>query len=53
MIPLIKENSTGNSDGDHVKIKLSRDPTSSTLDLYEFMMYLFDHGNKEEFFLFV
>ena len=52
-IPLIKETSTGKSDGDYVKLKLRRDLTSSTLDLYEFIMSLFDHGNPEEFLLFV
>ena len=31
----------------------TRDYTSSTLDLYEFRMSLFDHGNPEEFLLFV
>ena len=44
---------TGNSDGDYVKLKLRRDPTSSTSDLYEFMMSLFDHCEPEEFLLFV
>ena len=44
---------TVNSDGDYVKLKLRRDPTSSILDLYEFMMSLFDHGEPEEFLLFV
>ena len=44
---------TGNSDGDYVKLKLRRDPTSSILDLYEFRMSLFDHGEPEEFLLFV
>ena len=43
-IPLIKETYTGKSYGDYVKLKLRRDPTSSTSDLYEFMMSLFDHG---------
>ena len=44
---------TGNSYGDYVKLKLRRDPTSSILALYEFMMSLFDHGEPEEFLLFV
>ena len=52
-IPLVKEASTGNSDGDYVKLKLRRDPTSSTLELYEFRMSLFDHGVPEDFILFV
>ena len=43
-IPLIKETSTGKSDGDYVKLKLRRDPMYITLDLYEFRMSLFDHG---------
>ena len=51
-IPLIKETSTGNSDGDSVKIKFYRDLTSSTSDIYEFRMSLFDHGEPEEFLLF-
>ena len=45
--------STGRSDGDYIKLKLRRDPTSSTSDLYEFRMSLFDHGKPEEFLLFV
>ena len=52
-IPLIKELSTGKSDGDYVKLKLRRDPTSSTSELYDFRMSLFDHGDTEEFLLFV
>ena len=44
-IPLVKETSTGKSDGDCVKIKLLRYPTSSTSDLYEFMVYFFDRGD--------
>ena len=52
-IPLFKEKSAGKSDGDHFKLKLRRDPTSSTSDLYEFKMFLFDHGETEEFLLFV
>ena len=52
-IPLIKETPTGNSYGDYVKLKLCRDPTSSTLDLYGFRMSLFDHGDPGEFLLFV
>ena len=31
----------------------TRDSTSSTLDLFEFRMSLFDHGNPEEFLLLV
>ena len=52
-IPLMKENSTGQSDGDYVKLKLRRDLMSSTLELYEFRMYLFDHGDPEVFNLFL
>ena len=52
-IPLVKETSTGKSDGDYVKLKMYRDPIYSMLDLYEFRMYLFDHGEPEEFLLFV
>ena len=52
-IPLVKETSTGKLDGYYVKLKLCRYPTSSTSDLYEFRMYLFDHGKLEEFILFV
>ena len=36
-----------------VKLKLRRDPTASTSDLYRFRMYLFDNGDTEEFLLFV
>ena len=52
-IPLVMEMSTGKSYGDYVKLKLCRDPTSSTSDLYEFRIYLFYHGDTEEFILFV
>ena len=44
----MKEITTGKSDGDYDKLKLRRDPTSSTLDLYEFRMSLFDHGDPDE-----
>ena len=50
---LFREMSTGNSDGDCVKLNLRRDPTSRTSDLYEFRMSLVDHGEPEEFLLFV
>ena len=50
-IPLIKENHDGKSDKDFVKLKLCRDPTSPTPDLYEFKMSFFDNGNPEEFLL--
>ena len=52
-IPLIQETHNGNSDKDFVKLKLCRDPTLSTLDLYDFKIYLFDNGDPEEFLLFV
>ena len=47
IIPLIKETSTGKSDGDYDKLKLRRDLTSSTLDINEFRVSLFDHGETE------
>ena len=50
-IPLIKETYDGKSDKYFVKLKLCRDPTSITSDLYEFRMYLFDNGESEEFFV--
>ena len=53
LIPLIKETCNGKPDKDSVKLKVCRDPTSSTLDLYEFKMSLFDHGDPEEFILFI
>ena len=53
MILLVQEMSTGKPDEYYVKLKLHRDPTSSTLDPYEFRMFLFDHGKTEEFLVFV
>ena len=32
---------------------MRRYPTSSTSEIYDFMMFLFDHGKPEEFLLFV
>ena len=52
-ISLIKENHNGKSDKDFVKLKMSWDPTSSTSDLYEFKMYLFQNGKPERFLLFI
>ena len=52
-IPLVKEISTGKSDGDYVKLKLRRDPKYSTSYPDEFRMSLFDHGELEDFLLFV
>ena len=43
LIPSVKETPTGKSDGDYVKLKLRIYPKSSTLDLYDFGMSLFDH----------
>ena len=34
-IPLVKETSTGKSDGDYVKLNMSRDLTPNTSDFYE------------------
>ena len=52
-IMVVKETSTCKSDGSYVKLKLRRYPTSSTSDLYEFRIYLFNHAESEKFFLFV
>ena len=52
-IPLIKGKYDGNSEKYLVKLKLRRDPTSSTSDLYEFSMSLFENGEREEFLLFL
>ena len=49
-IPLIQETHDGTSDKDFVKLKLRRDPMSSTSDLYEFKMSLFVNGEPEEFY---
>ena len=53
LILLIKETSTGKSDVDNVKLKIRRDPKSSTLHRYEFGVPLFDHGKPEQFLFFV
>ena len=50
LIPLIQETHDGKSDKDVVKLKLCRDPTSYTSDLYEFKMSLFDNGEPEDFY---
>ena len=52
-IPLIKGKFDDKKDNYFVKLKLCRDPTSRTSDLYEFNMSLFDNGDPEEFLLFV
>ena len=50
-ITLIKGTYDGKSDKDIVNLEFFRDPTSSTLDLYEFSMFLFDNKNLEDLFL--
>ena len=52
-IPLMKENHDGKSDKYFVKLKMRRDTTLPTLELYEFKMSLFDNGKPKEFLLFV
>ena len=52
-MPLIKKTCNGKSDRYFVKLTFCRDPTSSTLDFYEFKKSLFDHGNPEDFLFFV
>ena len=52
-ILLIEETCDGKSDGYFVKLKLCRDPASSMSYLYEFKISLFDHGEPEEFLLFI
>ena len=52
-IPPIKGNYDGKSEKYFIKLKLRRDPTSSTSEQYEFRMYLFDNGDPEEFLLLV
>ena len=46
LIPLTKETSNDNSYGYYVKLKLHIYHTSSTSELYEFRMSLFDHGDQ-------
>ena len=43
----------GKSDEDFVKLKLRRYSTSSTSDLYELKMSLFDHVDPEKFLLII
>ena len=50
LIPLIKENHNGKSEKYFVKLKLRRDPTMSTSDLYEFKMSLFENFDPEKFY---
>ena len=52
-ILLTKETYNGKSEKDYVKLKLRRDHTSSTMDLYEFNISLFDQGEPEELLLFI
>ena len=52
-ITLIKETYNGKSYKYFFRIKLCRDLSSSTSDLYEFSMYFFEHGDPEEFLLFI
>ena len=52
-IPLIKEKNHGKSDKYFVKLKLRRDPTLPTSDLYDLKMFFFDNGEPEEFWLIV
>ena len=47
--PLNKTNNYHKSEKYYVKIKLRRDPTSSTSDLYELKTALFDNGEPEDF----
>ena len=49
--PRIKRKNNYKLGKDFVKIKLSRDPTSENLDLYEFKLSLFDNGDQEEYFV--
>ena len=46
-IPLMKETPTGKSDVDYVKLNLRRDPMSSTSNIYEFRMSLFENGDPQ------
>ena len=52
-IPVIKETYNSKSDEDLIRLKLHRDNMSSTSDLYEFSISLFEHGKTEEFLLFI
>ena len=52
-ISLIKETYNGKSDKYCFNLKLRSDHMFSTSNLYEFKMSLFDHGNLEEFLLFI
>ena len=52
-ISLAQETYHGKLDKYVVKLKLRRDPKLSTSELYEFIMFLFENGEPEEFLLFV
>ena len=52
-IHLINWTYGGKLEKDIVNLKLCRDPTSSTSDLYELRISFFDNGNPEEFLLFL
>ena len=51
--PPIKSKPVDKSEKYFVKLKLSRDPTSSLSEIYEFKMALFENGEPEEFLLFM
>ena len=48
LILLIKEEHNSKSDKNFVKLKLRRDPSLSTSDLYDGKMSFFDNGEPEE-----
>ena len=50
-IPLIKGTYYGKSEKYFINLKLRRYPVSSTSDLYESRMSLFDNGEPEAFFV--
>ena len=52
-IPLIKSKHVDKSDKDFVKLKIYRNPMSSSSEIYEFKMFLFDNGEPEKLLLFV
>ena len=53
LITWIKDNNDEKSDKYSAKIKLCRDPTPETLDLYDFKISLLGKGKLEEFLLFI
>ena len=50
-IPLMKETHNSKSNKYFIKLKLRRYPTSSTLDLYEFKISLFENVKPEVLFV--